>query len=89
MQPQTPGISALAFSPDSSRLAAGNGFDIRVLDASSGLERGPLMTQGIVAISLAYSPDGLRLVSGGADGAVRVWDAGSHDLVLTLRTTIS
>jgi eukaryotic-like serine/threonine-protein kinase len=87
MQPQPPGIAALAFSPDSSRLAVGTGSDIRVLDASSGLERGPPLTQGNGTMSLAYSPDGLRLVSADADAAVRMWDVESHDLVLTLRHT--
>ena len=34
--------------------------------------------------AVGWSPDGSRLVSGGADGTVRVWEAGSGRLLHTL-----
>ena len=38
--------------------------------------------QGVVAI--AWSPDGTRIASGGADGVVRIWDARSGAILLEL-----
>ena len=34
---------------------------------------------------VAFSADGSRIVSDGADDTVRVWDARTHRLLLTLR----
>jgi WD domain, G-beta repeat/Pentapeptide repeats (8 copies) len=34
--------------------------------------------------SVGYSPDGTRLVSGGRDGSVRVWDAATGEALLTI-----
>lgn len=69
-------ISALAISPDGSRVACG-AFDsmIRVWDTTSGAEIfRPLQGHRIWILSLTYSRDGSRLASCGNDGTLRIWD---------------
>ncbi len=73
-------INSLAISPDQSRIAIGdlgNG-NLSVWD----LRRGALLvtlvghSQGIA--SVAWTPDGARLVSSSWDRTVRIWDSRSH-----------
>ena len=51
----------------------------------------PIRTLGgdhtLIVNSLAYSPDGSRLASGGVDGIVRIWNADTGDLIRTLEET--
>jgi outer membrane protein assembly factor BamB len=41
--------------------------------------------QAVGAQSLAFSPDGRRIISGNADGTVKVWDAATGKVVFTLK----
>jgi WD40 repeat protein len=85
-------LVALAVSPDGSRLAAsfakvpwreGSVVLLRLpgLDAPVELETG-----GGVAPAVAFVPGVPRVVTGGADGRVQLWDVGTGQSVLVLGT---
>ncbi len=70
------GITALAFSPDSRRLAAACGAsdnDIHIWDLASGAEMRLIGHSGWI-VALAFSPDGQTLASASTDQTVRLWD---------------
>ena len=58
---------------------------MRVWDAASGVELACLRGHAGVVLSVAYSPDGRRIVSGSQDQTVRVWDADSGVELACLR----
>src|SRR5207342_3322542 len=67
---------ALHYSPDGKRLATSNGRSGEVLirDAASGKLMQTLRGHKDAVVCLAFSRDGRRLVTGGADTAVKIWD---------------
>jgi WD40 repeat protein len=87
------GINCLAFSPgkngDSSPLlASGSRGETKLWDLSKGeliatLSEYPWIISGLVdeVNSLAFSPDGQTLVSGGADSTIKIWHPGAQDLI--------
>ena len=90
------GITAIAFSTDSRRLAVGSGhYTLSVWDVRSGhllktfgLEKSnPEVVGGPVQVaSVAFSPDGRRLMSFARDEeTLRVWDVQTGDLLKTFR----
>jgi WD40 repeat protein len=71
-------ISALAFSPDGSRLAsASDDGTARLWDAATGASLHELRTHTAKVLRVAFRPDGARLLTTSADGTVRRWDTRS------------
>ncbi|MBR8837823.1 MAG: WD40 repeat domain-containing protein [Stigonema ocellatum SAG 48.90 = DSM 106950] len=90
----TRGINCLAFSPgvkkDASTplVASGSRGETKLWDLTKGelistLSESPWSLSGLVdeVNSLAFSPDGQTLVSGGADSTIKIWHAGALDLI--------
>ena len=77
-------VSALAFHPDGTVLAAGDFSGlVRTWDTSTGKEIGRPLNQGEIVLTLAYSPDGKTLAVGLSDDhtgrpGIRLWDAVSR-----------
>src|SRR5205807_1213252 len=64
----------LAFSPDSRLLALATGStEVPLYDVGTGAEAARLKGHAAMA-AVAFSPDGKRLVCGGADRLIQVWD---------------
>ena len=62
----------IAFSLDGQSLAVGS-FHVYLLDAATGQERRRIEVGGSVN-ALAFSPDGQKIMTGGRDAALRLWD---------------
>ncbi|WP_433167555.1 BTAD domain-containing putative transcriptional regulator [Kribbella sp. CA-247076] len=80
-------INATAFSPDS-RLIAGIGTDgVFTMDVRSGaIKFAPPTGHRAHGVSIRFSPDGTRLVSGADDGTATVWDAATLENLFTIST---
>ena len=74
-------VTAVAWSPDSRRVATGSDDGVRVWDAVTG-ENVLSLEHGHKVWSVAWLPDGSRIATG-SDG-VRVWDAVTGENVLSL-----
>jgi WD40 repeat protein/predicted Ser/Thr protein kinase len=64
-----------AFSPDSSWLATGAERSVRVWDVANGTLLTTCQGHAEAVQSVAFSPDGARLVTTSRDGTVRQWDS--------------
>jgi WD40 repeat protein len=63
-----------AFSPEGRWAARGHGEVIKVWDVGNGQERWELTGHTAAVKSVQFLPDGRSLISGGSDGAVRLWN---------------
>jgi WD40 repeat protein len=75
-------IFGMAYSPDGDFIAtAGDG--VQIWDAATGKRLRRMGAERMRALTVAYSPAGKQLASGGADGVVTLWDAASGEAVRT------
>ena len=75
-------VQQMAFSPDGTRVAIATeeGTTLRSLSGQSRVE----LQIDYLTIVMAWSPDGARIVTMGADHTPRVWDTHTGELVQTL-----
>jgi WD40 repeat protein len=74
----------LAYSPDGRLVATAGGSRAKIWDALNGNLRLELPVLGELATSVAFSPDGSRLVIGTLNGAVAITDAHSGKVITML-----
>ncbi len=89
--PALPAISALAWSPQGTILAAAGWHEVILHSGSSNGILARLVGDSPRVESLAFSPDGTRLaVVGGAPseyGEVQIWDTGNYKQLRSIKTT--
>src|SRR5262249_4032613 len=99
IQPNEPNVfnnlTALAFAPDGSVLAAAvevwrnservPGRFVRCWNPSTGKEMNPFWPEGRAAASLAFSPDGRTLAVGDGEGTVQLVEFATGATAVTLR----
>jgi WD40 repeat protein len=78
-------VWALAFSPNGSVIASGDrSGEVRLWNTADGAPLRTFAAHDKAIWSLAFTPDDKRLVTS-SDREVRLWDAGTGDLVATLQ----
>ena len=79
-------LTSAAFAGDGARLALASCYDtdIYVCDSRTGRMLYTIDEQPSNVSHLAVTPDGRALISGGDDGAVRLWDWETGELLMTL-----
>jgi WD40 repeat protein/serine/threonine protein kinase len=82
---QSSPIYALAFGPDSRRLASAS-FDgtAKVWDTSTGQKIFTLHGHTDFVFGVVFSSDGQRLATASKDGTVKIWDSSTGQEILTL-----
>ena len=76
-------FSCVAFSPNAARIATG-GDAIEIWNASNGARLRTLRGHNGRVLSIAFTPDGKRIVSGSKDQTVKLWEVDSGYETLTL-----
>jgi WD40 repeat protein/energy-coupling factor transporter ATP-binding protein EcfA2 len=76
-----------AVSPDGQYLAVSYDDGIAVLYDFAGKQLATFKCQAETAPTIAFSPNGKLLATGGADGTLKLWDTVSHRELLTLKGT--
>ena len=78
-------LSAVTFDPDGNPVAAGENGKVWIIDRTTGAVKRSFAAHTTWIQDIEYSPDGKRLVTAGRqDHTVKVWDAATATLQLTL-----
>src|SRR5271165_6145958 len=79
-------VNALAFNPDSRRLAVGynNPEVTSIYDAATGENRAELPVGSVNFQVLAWHPDGIRLAIGSSDPRIQIWNVNTKRQVASL-----
>lgn len=78
-------INALQFTPDGNRFVVATSIGIWVYNAHTGEEIALYTGHSRPVTALAFSPDGVVLASGDESGEVRLWRAGTGELLSVLQ----
>lgn len=78
-------VVVVDMSPDQGKIAFADSTGIQVLDVQSGKRLLYLAGHRDWVESVAFSPDGSKLVSGGYDSVAKIWDAKTGKELMTLR----
>ena len=79
-------VLCAAFHPDGRTLAVGYDHAIMIWDLETGKSLATLLGHEWSVLSLAYSPDGKTLASGGLDERIRIWDVATWKEVGTWKS---
>jgi WD40 repeat protein len=79
-------VCAMAFSPDGRTLAVATSYasEVELRDVATGARVGVLDAHTDNAHAVAFSPDGATVVTGAADGTIRLWNPRTAHLRTTL-----
>jgi WD40 repeat protein len=84
-------VSAVAFSPDGTRIVIGYGdMTARLWNAATGKVVATLVGHAAPIGGVAFSPDGTRVVTGSWDNTARLWSVSKsvQDLIDIVRTSV-
>ena len=77
-------VYAVAFHPDDRRVASGGNGGVRIFDPTTGSPGDALDGGGMVmltVLTLAFSPDGHRVIASGMDPAIRMWNVDTRTAI--------
>ena len=78
--PHSDYVRCVAWSSDGSKIASGSDLSINIWDGSTFAPIAASKVEGRV-LSVAFTPDSSRFVSGGFHGSIKLWDVQGLSLI--------